>query len=81
MKKIDRIQLRSILMQHIAQHIVRLVAQKGWTQAEAAARCGVTRPQISDLLRGHTTGFSLEALVSMVVELKRKAAVKPEHAA
>ena len=42
-----------------------LVAAEGWTQAEAATRCGVTQPRMNDLLRGRISRFSLDALVNM----------------
>ncbi|WP_205833017.1 helix-turn-helix domain-containing protein [Azohydromonas caseinilytica] len=42
-----------------------LVARQGWTQAEAARRCGVTQPRMNDLLRGRISRFSLDALVNM----------------
>ena len=37
----------------------------GWslTQAEAAARLGVTQPRMNDLLRGRIDKFSLDALM------------------
>ena len=71
------LRLRSTLMQQIA----RLVERKGWTQAEAAARCGVTQPRINDLLRGRIARFSLDALVNIAAALGRKVTVKLEDAA
>ena len=47
--------------------LARLVAANGWTQAEAARRCGVTQPRMSDMLRGRISRFSLDALVNMAV--------------
>jgi predicted XRE-type DNA-binding protein len=44
---------RSELMQQIAA----FVKHQGWTQAEAARRCGVTQPRINDLLRGRGWRF------------------------
>ena len=41
----------------------------GWTQAEAARRCGVTQPRINDLLRGRMSRFSLDALVNIATAL------------
>ena len=35
------------------------------TQAQAAARLGVTQPRLNDLLRGRLTRFSLDALVGL----------------
>ena len=43
----------------LMQQIATIVAEKGWTQAEAAVQCGVTQPLMSDLLRGRVSNFSL----------------------
>ena len=56
---------RAELMQKIAAR----VKQHGWTQAEAASRCGVTQPRINDLLRGRVSRFSLDALVNIATAL------------
>ena len=37
----------------------------GLTQNAAAARLGVTRPRLNDLLRGKISKFSLDALVNL----------------
>ena len=39
----------------------------GWqlTQAQAAARLGVTQPRLNDLLRGRVDRFSLDALIGL----------------
>jgi predicted XRE-type DNA-binding protein len=42
-----------------------LIAREGWTQSEAARRCGVTQPRMNDMLRGRISRFSLDALVNM----------------
>ena len=49
----------------LARALAALVAREGWTQAEAARRCGVTQPRMNDLLRGRISRFSLDALVNM----------------
>jgi predicted XRE-type DNA-binding protein len=59
---------RSDLMTQITQ----IVEKGGWTQAEAARRCGVTQPRINDLLRGRIDKFSLDALVNIATALGRK---------
>jgi len=56
---------RAQLMEQIAD----LVKKKGWRQAEAAKRCGVTQPLINDLLRGRVSRLSLDALVNIVAHL------------
>ncbi len=71
------LRMRSALMRQIAQ----LIERKGWTQAEAAERCGVSQPRINDLLRGRIARFSLDALVNIAAALGRKVTVKLEDAA
>ncbi|HUV69948.1 MAG TPA: XRE family transcriptional regulator [Terracidiphilus sp.] len=71
------LRLRSTLMQQIAD----LLKESGWTQAEAAARCGVTQPRMNDLLRGRIARFSLDALVNTAAALGRKVTVRLEDAA
>jgi predicted XRE-type DNA-binding protein len=69
--------LRSQLMDEIEA----VIKQKGWTQAEAAKRCGVSQPRINDLLRGRIARFSIDALVNIASALGRKVTVKLEDAA
>lgn len=57
----ENMKLRSALMMALERHI----RAKGWTQAEAARRLGVTQPRVSDLLRGKITLFALDTLVNM----------------
>ena len=56
---------RAELMRKISE----LVQMNGWTQAEAAARCGITQPRINDLLRGRVSRFSIDALVNIATGL------------
>jgi len=53
--------------------IEQLVKAKGWTQAEAARRLGVTQPRISRLLKGKWEDFSLD----MLLTLAARAGLKP----
>lgn len=62
------LQARAELMQQIAT----VVGSSGWTQEEAARRCGVTQPRINDLLRGRVSRFSLDALVNIATALGRR---------
>jgi predicted XRE-type DNA-binding protein len=69
--------LRSDLMMKIE----KIIKENGWTQAEAAKRCGVTQPRINDLLRGRIARFSLDALVNIASALGRKVRVSLDNAA
>lgn len=71
------LRMRAALMRQIAD----LIQSKGWTQAEAAERCGVTQPRINDLLRGRISRFSLDALVNLAAALGSRVTVKLVHAA
>lgn len=69
--------LRSELMMQIET----VIKNAGWTQKEAAKRCGVTQPRINDLLRGRISKFSLDALVNIASALGRKVRVTLDDAA
>jgi len=69
--------LRSELMDEIEA----IIKEGGWTQAEAANRCGVTQPRINDLLRGRIARFSIDALVNIASALGRKVRVSLDDAA
>ena len=58
----ENMKLRSALMMALDRYI----QSRGWTQAEAAVRLGVTQPRISDLMRGKIGRFSIDRLVKMV---------------
>lgn len=49
--------------------IADLIEERGWTQAAAAERCGITQPRMNDLLRGRISRFSLDALVNVAFAL------------
>lgn len=68
--------LRSDLM----DKITKILKENGWTQAEAAVRCGVTQPRINDLLRGRISRFSLDALVNIASALGRRVTVNLDAA-
>jgi predicted XRE-type DNA-binding protein len=69
--------LRSELMDEIEA----IIKRNGWTQAEAAKRCGVTQPRINDLLRGRIARFSIDALVNIASALGRRVTVRLDDAA
>jgi predicted XRE-type DNA-binding protein len=56
----------------LMEQIAAIVKKKGWTQKEAAKRCGVTQPRINDLLRGRVSRFSLDALVNIATAIGRR---------
>lgn len=70
------LRVRSELM----DKITAIVEESGWTQLEAATRCGVTQPRINDLLRGRISRFSLDALVNIAAALGRRVRVELEAA-
>ena len=57
----DNMRLRSELANAIRS------AVEAWqlTQAQTAARLGVTQPRLNDLLRGRVARFSLDALIGL----------------
>ena len=76
-KEAANLSLRSELMIKIET----IIKESGWTQAEAAKRCGVTQPRINDLLRGRIARFSIDALVNIASALGRKVTVSLDDAA
>jgi predicted XRE-type DNA-binding protein len=55
----------------LMRQIAAIVKESGWTQAEAAAQCGVTQPRMNDLLRGRVSRFSIDALVNIATAVGR----------
>ncbi len=53
--------LRAELMLRLSQEL----KAKGWTQAEAAKRLGVTQPRVSKLNKGAWQDFSLDMLLTL----------------
>jgi predicted XRE-type DNA-binding protein len=49
--------------------ISAIIADRGWTQAEAASALGIDQPKISALLRGQLAGFSFERLMRFLNRL------------
>jgi predicted XRE-type DNA-binding protein len=76
-EELANLTLRSELMTRIEA----IVKKNGWTQAEAAKRCGVTQPRLNDLLRGRISRFSLDALVNIVSKLGCRVTVRIKRAA
>lgn len=55
------LKLRSVLMIGLRDHI----AKSGLNQSSAGAMLGLTRPAMSDLMRGKISKFTLESLVAI----------------
>lgn len=47
----------------LVRQIAQVIAQAGWTQAQAAQRLGIDQPKVSALLRGQLAGFSTDRLI------------------
>ena len=62
----------------LMQKIAAIVKDSGWTQADAAKRCGVTQPRMNDLMRGRVSRFSLDALVNIATAIGRRVHVELE---
>lgn len=67
---------RATLMRQLSA----LIAREGWTQSEAARRCGVTQPRMNDLLRGRISRFSLDALVNIAAACGQRIALEMQSA-
>lgn len=64
----------------LMREITRIVTENGWTQLEAAERCGITQPRMNDLLRGRISRFSLDALVNIATRLGQRVHLELEAA-
>ncbi len=49
----------------------KVIAARGWTQAQAAAELGITQSRVSDLVRGKHDKFSLDMLVALAARAGR----------
>lgn len=64
----------------LMRQISNIIKNKKWKQAEAAKRCGITQPRVSDLLRGRVSYFSLDALVNIAASIGQQVHVGLEAA-
>jgi predicted XRE-type DNA-binding protein len=55
----------------LARQIGALLAERGLTQAQAAALLGIDQPKVSALVRGRLEGFSLDRLLRFLLALDR----------
>jgi predicted XRE-type DNA-binding protein len=75
LRNADEHQLRAALV--VQLH--RLINERKLTQIAAAKRLGVKQPDLSNLLRGHLRGYSVERLMRMLTALDQdiEIVVKP----
>lgn len=65
-----------LLKAKLATKIAQLIEQKGWTQAQTAARTGLDQPKVSHLLRGQLSGFSADRLFAILNRLGHSVEVR-----
>lgn len=64
-KKHEEMATKSILVMEIS----KAIKKKNLTQTDTAAILGISQPKLSDLLRGHFRGYSVERLMHFLNEL------------
>lgn len=55
----------------LARQIGAIIAQNGWSQAQAAEALGIDQPKVSALVRGRLRQFSTERLMHFLTRLDR----------
>jgi predicted XRE-type DNA-binding protein len=72
-----------LLKAQLVLALTKLVEDQGLSQTAAAARMGIAQPDLSKILRGRFSGFSLERLLNMVRALGNdvEISVRPVRAA
>ena len=73
----ENMKLRSELLTALKDYISR----SGLNQAEAAKLFGVTKPRVSDLVRGKINLFGLDALVNMAASAGLQVEIRVHDAA
>ncbi len=72
-----KLAIKSYLMMQIESFIKK----EGLTQDQASELMGVSRPRISDVMRGKIDKFTIDALVDMLTRAGLRIAVTVDHAA
>jgi predicted XRE-type DNA-binding protein len=65
-----------LLKAKLASKIAQLIEEKGWTQAQTAARTALDQPKVSRLLRGQLSGFSADRLFAVLNRLGHSVEVR-----
>jgi predicted XRE-type DNA-binding protein len=64
----------------LATHIGRLINQHGLTQTAAGVKLGIAQTDVSRILRGQLSGYSLERLLGIVCDLGNDVEIKVKPA-
>jgi len=56
--------------------LTKLIRTRGWTQAEAAKRMGITQPRVSKLKKGVWEDFSLDMLLTLATRVGLRTELK-----
>jgi predicted XRE-type DNA-binding protein len=59
----------------LAHPIAKIIAKRGWKQIEAAEALGLHQPEVSNLVRGRLTDFSLERLMAVLTRAGHDVAI------
>jgi predicted XRE-type DNA-binding protein len=65
-----------LLKAKLASKIAQLIEEKGWTQAQTAARTALDQPKVSRLLGGQLSGFSADRLFAVLNRLGHSVEVR-----
>jgi predicted XRE-type DNA-binding protein len=64
----------------LMEKIQTILKGNEWTEAQGAIRCGIPQSRMRHLMHGHTSQFSLEAILSIATTLGRKVRIEIEAA-
>lgn len=59
----------------LARQIRAIVMERGLTQVEAGTILGLAQPNVSNLMRGRLSGFSIERLMAFLTSLDRNVTI------
>lgn len=60
----------------LASRIYMKIKEKAWTQTHAAEQLGISQPDVSRLLRGLLTDFSVERLLCILAKLDYRVSIR-----
>jgi predicted XRE-type DNA-binding protein len=73
----DPIEARALERRANLMHLVQDKIEKGkWSQPEVAKMLGISRPRVSDLVRGKLSKFSLDTLLTFVERMGDEVHIK-----